>query len=664
MSNLLPQGHQLPPTAHLMLQYIEGLAPNLSVTTHHFCKSCLGDLFNADDLCSICKKDTERGLFFSYNIEDVVKYWFQERNLASLIEESTTDADNTSVTDIRDGSVFKSLNVNRGKYDVNLVLATDGVTIRKGSKNELWLLMATPAEVPIHLRESFTTVIGIWYDSKKPKNMNAYFKPFSNQMASIHGKGVEWTHPQSKEVNRSQVKAPLLIADAPARAKVQNVMNYNAINGCNICEISTVKSRPIPNKKRVRIYKYRHNPKLRTKEEMHRQATMATDTGVPVMGVKGASVLSIIPTFDVSTCCFPEFMHSTLLGVTRQLVTLWMEKPGPWNMKGQLLEIDTALSAIQHPDFVHRISRMLSYRKAWKASDYYYFLLFECLPILSDILPQIFFQHLILFVRAIFTLLKRKIHHIEIEEANILLQLFVSQFERLYGDRAMTYNVHQLCHLGLSVQRFGPLHCNSAFPFEGMNGIIARGTHGTNNVAQEIVNNIRIYQGVQRLRNITQGIDSDNNLSHRIFCNGTVLGKCKNIRPEPAESALFVNANVQFYSRAKIGFEIFTSEIHKKLKTSNHYITWQCNGVHKYGSIRFFAMVDNTFCVCVRVFKIDHLNVFYHTDTVKTITHLIQIHDLSNDVVVVHQDNIQSFVKVGRVKDFLFLRPHTLHHVL
>ncbi|KAK3917263.1 putative ATP-dependent helicase IRC20 [Frankliniella fusca] len=664
ISDLLPKGHLLPSSAHLILQYVEGLAPNLSVTTHYFCKNCFMYCSNDDSECPICSKHTEKGIFYCFDIEDVARSWFQERNLAAMMDKSRIGSNTESVRDIQDGSIYKALNVERGRYDVNLILATDGVRIRKNSKRELWLLMVTPVEVPIHLRQSFTTINGIWYNDEKPKNMNCFFKPFSEQMKNIHErKGIEWTHPQSKEVKKSQLKAPLVVADAPARAKVQNIMNYNSINGCNTCEISSVRSRPVPGKKAVRIYKYQHNLKLRTDEEMYRQAEEALEKGSAVMGVKGPSVLSIIPTFSVSSSCIPEYMHSILLGVTRHMVTQWVEKPGPWNINGKISEIDAALSSIQHPDFIHRTSRMLKYRKVWKASDLYYFLLFECLPILVDVLPEDYFQHLILLVFGVFTLLKRTILNQEIEESNLVLNLFVSQFERLYGDRAMTYNVHQLCHLSLCVQRFGPLHCSSAFPFEGINGMIARATHGTHHVSQEIVNNLKLYQGIQRLRLIMEGVDDS--LPEPTFCMGKVLGRCKDYSLEPVEAALFETENVKIFTRAKLGFNNFTSEIHKKLKTSNQYVTWQNNGVNQYGSIRFFAMADNKFCVCVRVYKLNHLNVFYHKDTVKTISHLIPINPDSYHFVLLHEDSVLlSCEKVGRVKDFLFVRPHLLHHVL
>ncbi|KAK3924497.1 DNA polymerase IV [Frankliniella fusca] len=673
ISRLLPKNNNLPSSAHTVLSFIEGLAPDLSVSKHYFCKAC-GMYSEHDDPCSICVTDNEaiensspeNGHFFIFDIGCILKYWFEERNLEKLMHEcrGNNNYGDGTYSDIQDGTIYKSVNRNSSRHDVNLVLGIDGVSIRKGSCKECWIVMAVPVEVPIHLRASFTTVVGIWYDKVKPKNMNAFLKPFCEKIKAINeDQGLCWKHPDTGETHKSQIEVPLVVADAPARAKVQNLMNFNSINGCNICEIATVRCAPQPGKKRIRYYRYRHNLTLRNKETMHHQAVQATDTGKPVKGVKGPSILSILPNFDISTCCFPEYMHSVLLGSCKQIIKIFIEQTGPFKLKDRIPAIDKILTNIQHPDFIHRIGRTFKHLSAWKASDYYYFLLYEALPVLQEFLPEMYFQHLILLVRSIFHLLKRKVSESDIIEADLLLRLFVQEFQTLYGDRAMSYNVHQLCHLALSVKRFGPLHCNSAFPFENMNGIIAKATHGTNFVSQEIVNNIRIYQGVQRLERISKGLDS-NITQFSQFCSGEVLGRCREVEVNHEEMELLGTSSVKVYSRAKLGFDVYTSEIHKKLKTANYYVMWKHKEANLYGSVRYFLERENVFSVCVRMLKIDHVNVIYHHETLKSVTHLIPF-QISDEVILINDQQILStFVKVGKVKNFLYVRPNTLRSVL
>ena len=44
-----------------------------------------------------------------------------------------------------------------------------------------------------------------------------------------------------------------------------------------------------------------------------------------VMGVKGVSLTSLIPNFNIIACYPPEYMHSVLLGVVRLLLNTWFD---------------------------------------------------------------------------------------------------------------------------------------------------------------------------------------------------------------------------------------------------------------------------------------------------------------------------------------------------
>ncbi|KAJ1520356.1 hypothetical protein ONE63_003491 [Megalurothrips usitatus] len=339
--------------------------------------------------------------------------------------------------------------------------------------------MVVPVEVPIHLRPSFILVVGVWYDKPKP-NMNSFLKPLSEKLRALHTKGVKWEHPSTSELHESRVTVPLCVADAPARAKAQNILGHNGKYGCNTCEIKAMRSAWVPGKRRTLYYPYSHSPVLRTEARMTLQAMRALREGKTFKGVKGPSVLSIIPSLDISCSFVPEYMHSVLLGVVKQIVSLWCSSQEPWMVMNRIPFIDNILSSVKHPDFVHRTGRTLKMLKYWKASDFYYFLLFESVLILKDYLPDVYLQHYFLLVEGIFLLLKKSVSELEISIAESLLKLFVSKFLDLYGDRAMSYNVHQLCHLALCVRKYGPLYANNAFMFEDVNGLVASATHGTN----------------------------------------------------------------------------------------------------------------------------------------------------------------------------------------
>lgn len=104
-----------------------------------------------------------------------------------------------------------------------------------------------------------------------------------------------------------------------------------------------------------------------------------------------------------------------------------------------------------------RMPRCITDYLHFKASEFYNFILFYSLPALNYYLPDKYFQHWLLFVIALFNLLKDKITIQDIQEADKLFKLYVKQIEKLYSDRELSYNIHQLFQLALSVQRWGPL---------------------------------------------------------------------------------------------------------------------------------------------------------------------------------------------------------------
>lgn len=665
MCKCFPEDHNLPTSSSQILNYVESLAPPVSATAHYFCESCL--YYHGEDkegFCIICNENKFKR-FFIFDMAVLIKFFFESRNLAFIIDsnvEKGNGTDTNVLKDLRDGSVYKTINRNRGKYDVTIMLNADGVRIRKGC-NELWLAMFTIVEVPIHLQRSFLTVVGVWYHSKKP-DMKTFLAPFVKSMESLDQAGVNWTHPITKETHSSCVRLSVTILDAPARAMVQNTMLYNSRYGCNVCEIKCQKSEHVPNVKTCRVYNYIEKPPLRTKTRMLKQALKAQNLPpkqTNVRGVKGPSILSTIPSADVSKCVVPEYLHSVLIGVTKQLVHTWVAVKGPWCIEDKVLEIDSFLKTFKHPDFVHRQIRQLQALKTWKASDFYYFLLFEAVPSLHGILPDKYFQHFLLLVKGIYTLLKSGITQKELNEADLLLQLFVAQFKTLYGERSQTHNVHQLIHLVLCVRRFGPLFCFSAFPYEDLNGMIAKATHGTNYVDIEIINNIRICQGIQVLKNIVRGLYEPSS----VFCDGEFLGKEIKRSLIPAEDFdMLQDSSAIIYSRAKLGYDTFTSSIHKWMNSENFYVMWTDSKGTNYGKIQYFAQTKCDKLVVINLFTVDHTRVFYHEKTLKCIQQFVPVQTSNTLVSVKLSDIASSIVKVGKISSYLYVRPNLYRFVM
>ncbi|XP_067212192.1 uncharacterized protein [Linepithema humile] len=495
IKSALPKPNRMPKTVFKLFKYVKQRAPPLKVITHYCCKVCQFYYGTSKEvLCNACNSDKGCIPFFEIDILNYIQYLFEYKHLADILDK-TFQHKNTNIniiTDITDGSEYKRVNNNRKRYDITLMLSVDGACIKKSSTASLWPICFTIAEIPPHLRHSFIMCVGIWYADIKPE-MNTYLRPLCLKLQSCFKQGgLTWIHPRTNRSYTTQIKAPLVVADAPARAMVLNMQNHNSKNGCHTCEIRAEKIRnPQQGKARRRVYKFRSNEwTLRTKERMLTCGKHAELTHNINKSIKGRTVVHILPGIDESTIVFAEFMHLLCLGIIKQILILWTEKLGEWNIKEHIDSIDDFLSEIKPSNTISRLPRELKKHKFWKAYENLYWALFYSLLAVKNYLPDKYFQHWMLLVISLNLLLQEQIHISELEKTKMLLTRFVSEFEALYGEAELTYNLHQLLHVTLNAQRWGPVWSNSAFIFESFIGTLAKMIHGPKHIGKELINKL------------------------------------------------------------------------------------------------------------------------------------------------------------------------------
>lgn len=135
-------------------------------------------------------------------------------------------------------------------------------------------------------------------------------------------------------------------------------------------------------------------------------ATQAEQLEQPVFGVKGRSVLS--PYIDLLNSVPVDYMHAVLEGVTKALLNCWFDSKNHgrnFYLRTQVEEINRCLLRIKPPHDFRRTPRSILTSKYWKASEYRAWLLFYCLPVLSNFLPTDYLYHLSLLVCSIHILL-------------------------------------------------------------------------------------------------------------------------------------------------------------------------------------------------------------------------------------------------------------------
>lgn len=452
--------------------------------SHFYCSGCtnyIGEV-NGQTLCSICHMmfDAETNLkngyyFLVLKLSSQIKDILQSPKITLERQMST----NGIINDIHSGMEYEKL-IRTGKIskeDVSLLWNSDGIPVFKSSKSQLWPIQCQIIELDPKERKNNICIPCIWFGEKKP-NMATLLTPFVNELQELEQNGIKWTDTQNQQ-HLSKVHALICSSDSVARPQIRNTKQFNGIYGCDFCYHKGGGS-----------YSYTcPEPPLRCESE-HFLHAMAATPQQPVMGVKGPSPLMKLANFQMVNGFVPEYQHSVCLGVTRQLMTLWLDSTNhdkPWYVGTKSEVIDKQLLSIKPPVELTRVPRSVKERKYWKASEWRSFLLFYALPVLSGILSKKYWNHLFLLVFGIYSLLQETISMVEVDSAENALKKFVMEFEKLYGKDNMTFNVHLMTHISASVRNWGPLWATSTFSFESFNGTLLKFFNGTTHVQQQIV---------------------------------------------------------------------------------------------------------------------------------------------------------------------------------
>lgn len=411
--------------------------------------------------------------------------------------------------------------------------------------------------------------------------------------------------------------------DAPAKCLFQEFCQFNAFYGCPYCLNPgvTVKTSA---KGHTHAYPFDEtnlnigHGVLRTHQQTLEFATAATtitaEKGIAsdVKGVKGLSWFMFVPKFDIIRSVAIDYMHATLLGVVKMLLTLWIDKSystKPWSIRKSIGEIETRYMKIMPPSCITRPPRSLIGNFGHlKASELRTFLLFYSIPCLYGILLEEYFQHYILLVEAIFLLLQESISPEDLVKALALLKHFCLKIKLLYEPRYETFNVHCLLHLTERVYDLGPLWAQLCFCFEDFNGELRKLFHGTQSVESQIVLAISIQQRIPELVPLLpEGSESKNlylKLTHgrtslymkeQIDENCFVVGTTNKFHMPPTEKAVVETAigsvsQVKQFQRLLTGDQLIHCKRYKSMTRRNNFtIQYEAQplGLTCYGQVKY-----------------------------------------------------------------------------
>jgi hypothetical protein len=438
-------------------------------------------------------------------LEKQLRELLEYEAIDQLLGHSQTDG---SIHDITDGSQYKSMGASFPNF-ISLTCNTDGVPVFSSSKVSLWPVYYVVNEMPLANRRKCIILHALWSGIGKPR-IECLFQPVVSELKHLFDVGFKWMRGNVECITK--VCLGLVCCDSVARPLLQRFKQFNGRFGCSFClapGVSMAKGRG-----NVRVYPIDILINDRCHEQTLEHAVLADQTKSDVFGVKGTSVLSLVPKFDIINGFNPEYMHVVLLGVVRQFANLWLDCSSngkPYYLGKNCKCLDDLIVRSKPPSEIKRLPRSISNtRRFWKASEWRSFLLFYSPVYLMNLMPRPFYNHWLLLSFSVYTLLQSKITRENILYAEIALHKFVSQVGSLYGKQFVSYNVHLLTHLAQSVKLWGPLWATSAFLFEDANGKLLRSFHGTKGITKQIFSHFLSSRSLEKLG--AQHVASENDM--------------------------------------------------------------------------------------------------------------------------------------------------------
>lgn len=329
--------------------------------------------------------------------------------------------------------------------DIFIDINIDGVPLTKSSSSCLWPILINVV--------SFNNVlcVGTFFGTEKPRNINNYLGYFVTEFNQLHMSGLEVLSKKYKLHIRA------IIADAPARAFLMNIHSFSGYNSCHKCHI---KGKYCLN--RVTFpgtnYRCRTDAEFHSKEYVDHFLDCAPTAieQLPIDCVKNVAV---------------DYMHAVLEGVVKQIMVQWIQvRRKPYSLSRcniDVLSNNIIIVGSQLPSEFSRTPRPVEYLKRFKGTEFRQLILYT-LPIVTlNLLEASVYEHLLKLHCAIRILCSKTMFLSHNNFASSLITSFVNDFNEVYDDHYLTFNLHSLLHLCNDVIFFNsPLDDFSSFKFE------------------------------------------------------------------------------------------------------------------------------------------------------------------------------------------------------
>lgn len=556
-----------------------------------FCKTCDQIVENGEN-CSKCmvmaKKVSKKNNFLVHfpiipqicrilklNLDDIMKYLHRNRN--------------ENISDVDDGLLHRKL---RAKYGDNLItftLNTDGANVHKSSKFSLWPVQLYVNCLPPSIRFLSENIIvtTLYYGKFKP-DMNTLLFPLAKELEEIDKEPIS-IYTSDNEIIVFKTIVPMIASDLPARASIQNFVGHTGKYGCPYCYHPGIPIKNASGKNSTIRYINKENVKLRTHEEtielIRRTSNECDKTTKSIEGVKGPSAAFMFSEIDLIKSFSIDYMHGVGLGVMKHMIEIWIGKkaisPKPPYPDYKIKKtdhrkiLDSRIIRLKPPQYIRRLPRGLDEVSNFKASELIHHMWFYLRYTLTGLLPIKVIKNFEKLSSASYILCKEQINSEEIKMACDMLTEFATEFEDIYGQGAITLNIHLLKHYHEMVLNCGPLWSHSLFGFENNIGVLKNFVSGNTDVLEQIS---KKYAAVRINECVGNNCSNDFKISRetevKFETRYVPIFKQFGINKQEGDS-------FKVFQRFEIGNNIYTSTCYVETRNCDYFVRMNDNRIGK-----------------------------------------------------------------------------------
>jgi hypothetical protein len=338
---------------------------------------------------------------------------------------------------------------------------------------------------------------------QEPKSLNEFLRPLVDEL-KVLWKGVRLASDFSTVPLLFRAALLCTSSDIPASGKLCGLKGHSAVLGCSRCK------KKFPGsfgEKRDYSGFHRENWELRTDVDHRRSAKKIKGCKTKVeaqrigreVGINSYSVLLDLEYFDIIRFCAIDPMHNLFLGTAKYVFKFWISEGHI--SKQQLTKIEKRLGEMDVPPDMGRLPQKISSNHGcYTAEQWKNWTLVYSLYALKDILGDEHLKCWQAFVLACEYICKPVLTEEDITKADLMLLKFCRKFQTLYGNLAITPNMHLHCHLKDVILDYGPIHSFWCFSFERYNGIVGSITTNNRSVELQLMRKItiaRLLGGIQ-----------------------------------------------------------------------------------------------------------------------------------------------------------------------